>query len=547
MGLPTFTLVVDHQALVPILNNYTLDAVENPKLQRLKERLSPYVFTTMWRKGREHAIPDALSRAPVNDPAPDDEAANSDVKTCSQRTIINRIAHISAESGRDTCITDAADVHTHLPDPLVEEIRAVAATDGDYTALISAIESGFPERRDRTPASVATYWGIRHQLTVDDGIVLFGSRIVIPQAVRKNVLKKLHAAHQGIVRTNRRARQTVYWPGITNEITTLLSTCTICQERLPSHQQEPMMTDPLPTHVFEDVSADLFQSGRLHVLVYADRLSGWPVVHRWKRDPTAREVAQAVIGNFVELGVPMRFRSDNGPQFDAGVFRDAMERWGVARGNSTPHYSQSNGHAEAAVKAVKELVEKISPSGDLDSEEFQQGLLEFRNTPRENGLSPAQMVFGHQLRSIVPAHRSAYAICWKSVMDARDRQAAKDAESKTRYDLHSRSLPPLPIGTNVRVQDPISKLWSLVGTIVAIGRYRAYRVKFASGSVLWRNRRFLRRFVEIDDGEETQESQKSNSAEISTPVPTETTTPHTIPPVPRRGERYRKPKIIVSM
>jgi hypothetical protein len=139
MGLPTFTLVVDHQALVPILNNYTLDAVENPKLQRLKERLSPYVFTTMWRKGREHAIPDALSRAPVNDPAPDDEAANSDVKTCSQRTIINRIAHISAESGRDTCITDAADVHTHLPDPLVEEIRAVAATDGDYTTELTEL------------------------------------------------------------------------------------------------------------------------------------------------------------------------------------------------------------------------------------------------------------------------------------------------------------------------------------------------------------------------------------------------------------------------
>ncbi|EFX62873.1 hypothetical protein DAPPUDRAFT_269522 [Daphnia pulex] len=176
------------------------------------------------------------------------------------------------------------------------------------------------------------------------------------------------------------------------------------------------MSDPLPTH---DVSADLFQSGQLHVLVYADRLSGWPVVHRWRRDPTAREVLHAVIDNFAELGVPMRFRSDNGPQFDAGIFRSAMDRWGVAVSNSTPNYSQSNGHAEAAVKAVKELVEKISPSGDLDTEEFKLGLLEFRNTPRENGLSPAQMVFGHQLCSIVPAHRSAYATCWKSVMEAR--------------------------------------------------------------------------------------------------------------------------------
>ncbi|KZS08458.1 Uncharacterized protein APZ42_027535 [Daphnia magna] len=338
MGLPTFTLVVDHQALVPILNNYTLDAVENPKIQRLKKRLSPYIFTTVWCKGREHAIPDALSRAPVNYPAPDDEATNMDVTAFSH------------------------------------------AEDGDYSTLVSAIESGFPERRDHAPAAVVIYWGIQDQLSV-----VHGDRT-----------DKQAGATDGILTGNH-------------------------QEILLSHQQEPMMTDPLPTHVFEDVSADLFPSGRLHVLVYADRLSGWPVVHRWKRDLTARvrveTVLHADIENFVELGIPMRFRSDNGPQFDAGVFR------------------QSDGHVEAAVKAIKELVKQISQSGDLETEEFQQGLLEYRNTSLENGLLPAQMVFGHQLRSIVPAHRSAYATCWKSVMDARDRYPAATADSKMLYDL----------------------------------------------------------------------------------------------------------------
>ena len=82
------------------------------------------------------------------------------------------------------------------------------------------------------------------------------------------------------------------------------------------NQQDPVMTEALPTHVFEDVSVDLFQSDRLHVLVYAECLSGWPVVHRWKRDPTAREVVHAVVANFVELGVPIYFRSDIGSQFD---------------------------------------------------------------------------------------------------------------------------------------------------------------------------------------------------------------------------------------
>ena len=88
-------------------------------------------------------------------------------------------------------------------------------------------------------------------------------------------------------------------------------------------------------------------------------------------------MVQAVINNFVELGVPMRLRSDIGPQFEAGAFQAASKRWGVAWGNSTPHYPQSNGHAEAAVKAVKELVLKLAPSGDLSSVDFLAGLLEF--------------------------------------------------------------------------------------------------------------------------------------------------------------------------
>lgn len=76
-------------------------------------------------------------------------------------------------------------------------------------------------------------------------------------------------------------------------------------------------------------------------------------------------------------------------------------------GNSTLHYSQSNGHTEAEVKAVKEFVVKIAPSGDLSFEEFLAELLDFRNTPIECDLSPAQIVFGHQLRSVVPAKRSS--------------------------------------------------------------------------------------------------------------------------------------------
>ena len=44
IDIPIFTLVANHQSLVTILDRYTLDAVENPRLQRMKERLSAYEF-----------------------------------------------------------------------------------------------------------------------------------------------------------------------------------------------------------------------------------------------------------------------------------------------------------------------------------------------------------------------------------------------------------------------------------------------------------------------------------------------------------------------
>lgn len=74
-------------------------------------------------------------------------------------------------------------------------------------------------------------------------------------------------------------------------------------------------------------------------------------------------------------------RSNNGQQFNVHIFQAKLRQWGVIWSNSTPNYSQSNGHAEAAVSAMKDLVANISPIGDLTSS---IDMLEL-NTPRENG------------------------------------------------------------------------------------------------------------------------------------------------------------------
>ena len=208
------------------------------------------------------------------------------------------------------------------------------------------------------------------------------------------------------------------------------------------------------------------------------------------------------------MGVPVWLRTDGGPQFTSYEFADFLKRWGVHHDISTPHYHQSNGHAESAVKSVKHLIMKTAPKGDIhNSEAFDRGLLEIRNTPRHDGRSPAQILFGKPLRSCVPAHAKSFAPEWqKSTADCDRKAAARTQAAIKQYNSHSKSLPPIQLGTFVRIQDPASKRWEKVGTIMGQGQTRDYLVKTAAGGVLWRNRRFLRAIPEPQDQEQLSDS-----------------------------------------
>ena len=83
---------------------------------------------------------------------------------------------------------------------------------------------------------------------------------------------------------------------------------------------------------------------------------------------------------------------------------------------------------------MKKLIATSTVRGELDDENFQRGLLEYRNTPRAGGLSPAQILFGHPLLSAVPAHRAAFSDKWQKTAneyDARRSRAHTQHEQRT--------------------------------------------------------------------------------------------------------------------
>ena len=500
MGLQKFIHITDHRPLIPILNSYTLDCIENPRLQRLREKISGYVFTSKWRKGSELCIPDALSCSPVDAPTPEDSALDDETSICLYNVIDRNVATLTG-------------------DLVLEELRRAAAMDSTYQQLITFVEKGFPSR-DNLSDDLLPYWKIRDKLCSDNNLVLNGATVVVPQTLHRQVLTRLHDSHRGIEATKRRAHQIVWWPGINSDIANTVRACEPCQVLLPSQQQEPYLIDnDQPTRPFESVSADFFSNAGKSFLVYADRFSGWPEVALCGTDTTTTQTIRFFPTFIRDLGVPVHLRTDGGPQFTSHEFADFLKRWGVEHDMSTPHYHQSNGHSESAVKSVKYLIMKTAPKGDINnSEAFERGLLEIRNTPRPDGRSPAQILYGKPLRSCVPAHAKSFAPEWQKSAVECDRKAAVKTQAAIKpYNTHSKPLPPVQLGTFVRIQDPVSKRWEKVSIVMGQGQTCDYLVKTAAGGVLWRNGRFLRAIPNPWDQEKLIEG--NNSPTIHYPNP----------------------------
>ena len=73
--MPSFQLITDHRPFIPILNDYHLDKLDNPRILRLSLSMQRYSFVAVWVPGKDSLMADALSRSPVDHPSASDEIA----------------------------------------------------------------------------------------------------------------------------------------------------------------------------------------------------------------------------------------------------------------------------------------------------------------------------------------------------------------------------------------------------------------------------------------------------------------------------------------
>ena len=102
------------------------------------------------------AIPDALSRSPVWDPTPEDDALVSEVQLHVRATTCHDMDNLSI------CRTTAPDT-TARCDPIIAHFESVASDDSNYLNTIQAVTQGSPRNSNRLTGEQRHFLKLLHK------------------------------------------------------------------------------------------------------------------------------------------------------------------------------------------------------------------------------------------------------------------------------------------------------------------------------------------------------------------------------------------------
>ena len=162
---------------------------------------------------------------------------------------------------------------------------------------------------------------------------------------------------------------------------------------------------------------------------------------------TSQTVINKLKNIFARHGIPQILISDNGSQFSSELFTNFAKTYAFTHKTSSPHHPKSNGLAEKALGLPNVCLLKQRGKGDISL-----SLLEYRNTPICGSASPAQLLMGRSLHSILPVTTKHLAQKAPNNQEVRNKMLNNQTNEATFYNRQAKALPPLTTGDHVRVQ-----------------------------------------------------------------------------------------------
>ena len=412
-------LETDHKPLVPLMTYKHLDDLP-PRVLRFRLRLMRFDYQILHVPGKYLYTADTLSRAPL--------PTNSNEETHRQQNEVE-------------CFIQSVILHLPASKERLETFKQHQADDAICSKLITYLSTEWPNKHS-LPDILKPYWAARGNLSLHDDILLYGSRIVVPTSLQKQVLQKVHHGHQGIQRCRLRITSSVWWPGISNAMERYIRSCPQCvKSYVPP--KEPLITTPLPTRPWQKLAADLFELNNNPYLIVVDYFSRYPEVVKLT-STTSVSIINILKSIFARHGIPSTLITDNGPQFSSREFQKFASVYSFQHLTSSPRYPQSNGLVERAVGTTKGLLRNTSDP--------HLALLSFRATPLPwCSLSPAELLFGRKINTDLPQSNQQLVPQWPYLGDFRRADKQHKENQQLHYNSRRRARPLPPLAPDDRV------------------------------------------------------------------------------------------------
>ena len=442
-----FLIMSDHKPLRYILGETRgIPPMASARIQRWALMLSAYNYVIHYKPGSENANADGLSRLPMSN-------SLTEVPLPGDVLLLFRTLESTPVGAKQ--IRQWTDV-----DPVLLRVRRYL--------LSGWVDSKEPELQPYQSRSL--------ELSIQDGCVLWGSRIIVPQKGREAVISLLHEGHPGVTRMKRLARLYVWWPRINKDLEFAVKTCGNCQEHQKAPSQAPMHPWEWPDRPWTRIHLDY--AGPIQnkmILVVVDSHSKWIEAHV-VNSATSQVTIERLQGIFATHGLPETIVWDNGSVFTSEEFSAFVRSNGIRHLTSAPYHPASNGLAERAVQTLKNAIKKDSGGVSLQTQ-LNNFLFRYRITPHSTtGIVLAELTLGRRPKSHLD-------FLFPDVADrVRKKQAAQKAEHDHR--AHQRNF---SVGQAVWVKNlPNFSTW-VPGVITLVLGLQRFRVALEDGRVFDRH------------------------------------------------------------
>ncbi|XP_053383885.1 uncharacterized protein LOC128550041 [Mercenaria mercenaria] len=190
-----------------------------PRLQRMRLQLSKYDIDVQHVSGKQVPISDLLSRQPLK------EKLNIEGLDLHVHTVLKGL---------------------HITDRRLDSLRNDTKSDANMQILKQTIINGWPDSRADCDPAIVEFWNHRDELSSADDLIFRGQTIVIPVCARQHLVDSVHRGHMGVEKSILRAKDVMFWPGMSKQITDYVLRCAVCQKHRYTNTKESLTPHELP-------------------------------------------------------------------------------------------------------------------------------------------------------------------------------------------------------------------------------------------------------------------------------------------------------------